>query len=150
MKYKKGFTIIEMIVAVTVFSILFISVTGVFISILRAQRQAFTVNYLTDQASYSLEYLYRQIRDAQELIVGEDNIQIKDKNGVNVIIELKDQRISFGDSFLTPKDIIVGKLSVLKEPELDSLYKKITILLEMSKDSHSLILQQTISLRNPS
>ncbi len=147
--FKKGFTIVEMLVSVTIFSILIVAVLSLFVSILRAQRHAFTTNYLTDQASYSLEYIYKQVRDSypEDLEVEDDSIKIVNKKG-GAIIKLEEGRIKVGNSFLTPGDIEVKKLEVI-DSDLKQSYKRLTILLEMTKDERELFLQQTISLRNP-
>ncbi len=149
--FKKGFTVVEMLVAVTIFSLFFIAIISVFISILNVQREAFTINYITDHASYSLEYIYKQIRDAQSIEeIEENNIKIIDKKGNELNITTQDGVIKLNDILLTPKDINVELVILSNNEEDNNPHKKITILFKMDKDNHSLTVQKTISLRNPS
>ncbi len=141
--FKKGFTVIEMFVAIAIFSVFIVSIFGVFTSILSLQREAYATNYLAAQASYALEYMGRQIRDTRELsVLSEDTINIGGK-----IITLENNRIKFDETWLTPQDIEVIFLKLIDHKEAD--YERLTLLLYMKSDDHGLLLQQTISLRNP-
>ncbi len=144
---NRGFTIVEMLITVAIFSILMIAVTGVFVSILNTQRYTFSLNQLVDQSGYALEYLGKQIRDANQLESADGGeIKITNKKGEEITIKLKDERIKIGDVFLTPGDITVDSFEVLDFQEED--YKRVTILMKVVKDEASLILQQTIAVRN--
>ncbi len=148
--FKKGFTVVEMLVAVTIFSLFFIAIISVFISILNVQREAFTINYITDHTSYSLEYIYKQVRDARGIRGMDDNdIKIIDKKGEELDITTQDGVINLNNIPLTPKDINVEFVLLNNEGD-DNPHKKLTILFKMDKGNHSLTVQKTISLRNAS
>jgi len=87
-KFKKsgvGFTLIEVMVSVAIFSLLIAGPTGFFISSLKAQKKALSSQELVDTASYFLEYASRAIRMAQkEKNMGSPNVCLTvSGNGAN-------------------------------------------------------------------
>lgn len=62
---NKGFTLIEMLIAVTIFTVVVGTGSGVFISALRAQQAAFAEQELVESTRFAIEYMSRQIRLAQ-------------------------------------------------------------------------------------
>lgn len=67
---NKGFTLIEMLVAVVIFSLIIGAISGIFISGLIGQRQALVSQKLLDQTSYALEYMGRALRMARKQTTG--------------------------------------------------------------------------------
>jgi len=63
---KRGFTLIEMLVAVTIFVTVITVASAIFVSGLRAQRQSLAYQQLLDQTSYLMEYMSRAIRMAKK------------------------------------------------------------------------------------
>lgn len=63
---KKGFTLIEMMVTVVIFSLIITTVTGIFISAIGAQRKALAYQELLNQTSYAMEYMSRSLRMAKK------------------------------------------------------------------------------------
>ena len=63
---QKGFTLVEMLVAVLLFSLIIGVISGLFISGIRGQRNALASQRLLDQTSYSLEYMSRALRMAKK------------------------------------------------------------------------------------
>jgi len=61
---KKGYTLIEVLVAVSIFTILVAGPTGLFITALRGQRKALATMEIIDDSSYALEYISRALRMA--------------------------------------------------------------------------------------
>lgn len=62
----RGFTLIEMMVTITIFSIVIGVILGIFISGVQQQRIALTGQVLLDQTSYALEYMSRALRMARK------------------------------------------------------------------------------------
>jgi len=65
-KKDAGFTLIEMLVVITVFSILMVAIIGIFVSALRIQRYYLASQRLLNETSYVMEYTSRFIRMAQK------------------------------------------------------------------------------------
>ncbi|MBU3942410.1 type II secretion system GspH family protein [Patescibacteria group bacterium] len=67
---NKGFTLIEMLVVVVIFSIISVSLTGVFVSSLKIQKYNLKQQQLLNQTSYFVEYMSRSIRMAKKDTIG--------------------------------------------------------------------------------
>ena len=67
---KQGFTLVELLVSITVFSLIITSVGGSMTSILKAQRRLLSLQELSEQTSYAEEYMSRAIRMATKDIDG--------------------------------------------------------------------------------
>jgi len=63
---KKGFTLVELLVAMAVFSIIGAVIVGIFVSGIQAQKKALVAQELSSQVSYVIEYMGRAIRMAQK------------------------------------------------------------------------------------
>ncbi|MBI4993885.1 type II secretion system protein [Candidatus Wolfebacteria bacterium] len=59
---KKGFTVIELIVVLSVFSIIIATVVGIFVSSLQTQRSAISLVEAEDNIGLALEQMAREIR----------------------------------------------------------------------------------------
>jgi len=66
LKISPGYTLIEILVAVTIFIIVIIGPTGFFIASLRGQRRALSAKEIIDNSSYTLEYIGRALRMAKK------------------------------------------------------------------------------------
>lgn len=64
LKSKRGFTLVEMLVAIFIFSLVISVTVSLFTSGLRAQRNALATQQLLDQTSFTLEYMSRALRMA--------------------------------------------------------------------------------------
>jgi len=65
-KKNKGVTLVELLVAIVIFSIVIVAITGIFVSIIRVQRYTLLVQQLLDQTGYLAEYMSRSIRMAKK------------------------------------------------------------------------------------
>ncbi len=61
-KMKNGFTLVELLVTIGIFSIVIGMVSGIFILGIRQQKVAFASQTVLDQASFALEYMSRTLR----------------------------------------------------------------------------------------
>ena len=64
--HEKGFTLIELMVAVGVFSIAITASSGLFITSLRGQQRAYVVQNLADNARYAMEIMAKEMRMGSE------------------------------------------------------------------------------------
>lgn len=63
---NKGFTLVEMMITLLIFSVIIGVVIGLFVSAIKVQRYNLTYQQLLDQTSYALEYMSRAIRMARK------------------------------------------------------------------------------------
>lgn len=61
-----GFTLIEMLVVVVIFSIIIGAIIGVFVSAIRTQKYCLVAQQLLDQTGYAMEYTSRFLRMAKK------------------------------------------------------------------------------------
>ena len=171
---KKGYTLIEVLVAVSIFTILVAGPTGLFITALRGQRKALAVMEIFDNSSYALEYISRALRMAKKDDLTVMNCLLGDK--VNYELTHSGQGIKFRNYndecqefyleggqikeakgvnilSLTPDDLEITNLifQVSGAEQTDYLQPRVTILLEIRKRTQpesKIRLQTTISQRN--
>lgn len=79
--YVRGFTLIEILVSISVFSIIISSISGIFVFSVKEQRKTLTSQILLDQTSYVLEYMSRSLRMARKQIAEE--AQCLSQSGLN-------------------------------------------------------------------
>ena len=174
MNGDKGFTIIEMLVAVTIFTLVFGAATGVFVSSLRAQRQSLAYQELLDQTSYLMEYMSRAIRMAKKDDIEIGGVSLNCLSGDKVNYEFSGQCLKFrnyknecqqfclndtrlketkaGDeNYLTAEDLNVENFNVTLdgETQTDNFQPTVAISLEIEgKEQARIKIQTTISQRD--
>lgn len=65
-KKQKGFSLVEMMITIFVFSLIVGAISGLFIAGIRGQRSTLAHQRLLDQTSYALEYVSRALRMAKK------------------------------------------------------------------------------------
>jgi len=70
MRKNKGFTLVEMMVAVAILAIVVTVASTIFVLAIQAQRQSLAYQELLDQTSYVIEYMSRALRMAKKDITG--------------------------------------------------------------------------------
>jgi prepilin-type N-terminal cleavage/methylation domain-containing protein len=70
-QFNFGFTLIEMLVAITLFAIIIAAISGIFISTIRSQQKILATQQILDQTSYVLEYMSRALRMAKKDLTGD-------------------------------------------------------------------------------
>lgn len=165
---NKGFTLIEMVVVIGIFTLLVSAGSGLFISSLKAQRQGLATQEVLSQTSYLMEYMSKALRMAKKDITGTctgtvklnyvfagqcikfvnyqdecqqfclDGSRLKDENGL----------------YLTSETLQVSSFNVVlageQQPPLDYLQPRVTIFLDIQgKEQSAIKIQTTISQRNP-
>ena len=127
MKMKnKGYTLIEMMVAVAVFTLVIAAPTGFFVTALKGQQKTLSSQELSANVSYVLDYMSRALRMAKkdlagdcisqdfnyELSPGGNSIKFKNYNDICQEFyldngKLKETRYGLGTVVLTPEDLEV-------------------------------------------
>lgn len=72
-KKNKGFTIIELLVVVSVFSSIVFIISSLFISVFKQQRKTLNQQELLNQTGYVVEYMGRALRMAKEDVSAENS-----------------------------------------------------------------------------
>lgn len=171
---KKGFTLIELIVSMTIFLIVMVSIIELFASGIKAQKRSLALQTLSDSTSYAIEYMSRTIRMAKKDLTGtyistgcnfenpggdltkirflnykkEDQWFILDNKQIK---EKKDATSEF--TALTSDNFQVNKLSfkLSGQCQTDDTQPKVTIIIEIQTkeiEPQTLNIQTTISQRD--
>ena len=171
----RAYTLIEVVMAIGIFSILIAGPTGFFISSLRSQSRALGLREVIDNTSYFMDYISRALRMARK----DDILGVDCLSGTNVNYEITHlgEGIKFRNSkdecqefyldgnqlkedkdgnalFLTSDDLDVSMIGfeLSGEEQDDPIQPRITIVLEMTKkddpDFPKMRIQTTISQRN--
>jgi prepilin-type N-terminal cleavage/methylation domain-containing protein len=63
---KNGFTLVEILVAISIFALIMVVAGGLFVHVLQSQKKVLAYQELFDQTSYIMEYITRGIRMAKK------------------------------------------------------------------------------------
>jgi prepilin-type N-terminal cleavage/methylation domain-containing protein len=169
-----GFTLVEMLVAVAIFSIVTSVAIGFFTTAIKSQRKVLAQQQLLDQASYAMEYMSRAIRMAKkdDVSIGGVTKDCLPENKVNYTISQGGVKFRTYDNscqqfYLSAGQLIENKDDVilpLTSPSLvvksftiipsgwdqsDSFQPAVTIFLDIEyPDLAEIKIQTTISQRN--
>jgi len=174
---KNAFTLIEVLVAVGIFSLVMGMVSAILLSAISLQRKNLAVQRLLDQTSYALEYMSRTLRMAKkqtsdlpscisqdynyEITRGGYGIKFIDEQDVchefywdSSLRQLKEVK-GTQESFLTPEELEVTnfKINLSGEYGEDEKQPRLTILLQIKgrrglvEEFPEIKIQTTISQR---
>lgn len=170
----KGFTLLEILIAITLFSIVVVGFLNLFTSAFRYQKESLNSAYLLNTASFLSEYLSRALRVAQkessfpptclsqyglnyEIIGGGEGIRFINSQGEcqSFFLENNTLMIQKGGIFqpLTPSNLRVEnlKFEIVGEAQDDFSQPKVTFILKLKligDSSQALNFQTTISQRD--
>jgi prepilin-type N-terminal cleavage/methylation domain-containing protein len=172
---KKGFTLVEVMVVVSVFSVLFTITTGLFSFALKTQRNIRHHQEMISQLSYTADIIASQLRDAkitpplEVCVEGEDNysestqgdegIRFYSRDNLCVEIYRKDTVLLVGSPEsgeaipLTPKPIFIEDFKVtIQNPGMnDSGQARVTFMIKAKGPypyEKEMTLVRTVSQRN--
>ena len=170
---NKGFTLIEMVVAVAIFTLLVGTTSSVFLSSIRNQKQGLATQEVLDQASYLMEYISRSLRMAIKDDISSGGVTMDCLSGNRVNYEFAGQCLSFRNyqntcqqfclegtrlkdengNYLTSTNLQVAGFAVtlngVTQPPVDNLQPRVTVSLNIAgQEQTSIKLQTTISQRN--
>ena len=159
--YHKGFTLVEMMVVILIFSIIVGAMAGLFVSVIQVQRNTLAAQLLLDQTSYAMEYASRSLRMAKKdteatcLNVQNDNYQygLDINNDSNIWFlnhegvcqsfkrddtsfeDCKENRIpSCLDLFSSNFKVKTFSVSLMGENGFDNIQPRVTISLDIKRE----------------
>lgn len=158
---QRGFTLVELLVAMSLFVIITSIATGNFIRSLRAQRAATGMIAINDNASLTLEQMAREIRTGGNFTTtGDSQLNFTNAFGETVIYKLENEAIKrvvggAPAAPLTAKNVIIKELkfNLMGHVAGDEMPPRITISISVGSDYHDLKnvvtnIQTTVSARN--
>lgn len=174
MNKNKAFTLIEMLVAVTIFTLVVGSTAGLFIAGIRSQARALVSQKLLDETGFVMEKMSRALRVAKKDTAGtciSTNFNYQNLGGIASITFINSQgvcqefRLNTGTGqleeyrggslfgVLTSNNLEVSSLifDLSGESQADNLQPRVTILLKIKNANAAkpeMTIQTTISQRN--
>jgi len=165
----KGMTLLEIIVALSIFSIMITGAINLFSSLIKYQKNLLDRAYVLNAVSYSVEYMSKAMRMAQKDTTGKcittgnnfaltagPNIEFLNSNNdcQEFFLEngaVKVRKLGIVQN-LTPSNIVIEGLnfSVLGDGQSNTLQPKVTFSLKaksLNNATLSLIIQTTVSQR---
>ena len=101
LKADAGYSLIELLVAIGVFATVVAIMSGMFMTSLRGQKKAVTVQNLADNIRYAMEIMSKEIRMGSGFGLNGGILQFKsnmpNRNGANVEFSLQGGQIMFDD-----------------------------------------------------
>ena len=102
MFHERGYSLIELLVAIGIFGTVVAIMSGMFMTSLRGQKKAVTVQNVADNIRYAMEIMSKEIRMGSNFNpIGATDLQFKsnmpNRNGANVEFSLQGGRIMFDD-----------------------------------------------------
>ncbi len=166
MKLRKGFTLVEIMVSLTIFSVLIVLATSSFVRALRTERQIAAFIAVNSNVGAFLEQIAREMRTGKDFCINGNNcsatsIAFTNADGEKISYCLDDNSIkrsansscSSGQS-MTGANVLVEYLSfvVSGNRDNDNLPPRITILVGATSNkqyavSYEVNLQTTVSAR---
>jgi len=158
---SRGFTIIELLVAMGLFIVFMVIASGTFIRALRTQRAIVALIAANDNVSLSMEQMAREIRTGTSFSLSGNDLSFVNAAGVGVTYRLNPstnaiEKEKAGANFvpITATNVKVNSLNFYLSGQLanDGLQSRITIVLSASPNVPSVLnsninLQTTISAR---
>jgi len=168
-----GFTLVESMVTVAIFSMLIVSATNIFLSIIRSQRNTLASKNAQEAVSYALEVMSKELRmakvdDGKCSSSGYGQVYVVDVNNDEIIFRnYQDECVTYfldGDrlkikrdeklAFMTPDNIEISQLNfTIKYPDINIEQPLVTVRFVLSYfnsdiGQQSLNVQTSISSRS--
>lgn len=162
---KKGFTLVELIVAVFIFSVLVTIAGGSFVSALSLQRRALNIKKVEENGRFILELMSRELRVANPINTANNSCPanasaISFQHPVNGLVQYSlsgsqvHRNVGGADTIISNPDIEVSRLvfCVSGNTAGDDRQPRVTIILGLKTagsglDAATLDLQTTVSQR---
>ena len=156
-KNNKGFTLVELIVAVSVFSLLSIVMGGIYLSFTKSQTRTKASQSLLNDAQYVLETLAKDFKSNEITNCTPEEITTKEENGSVKTFTYSDNKINVNTvntvSLNDTRNFIVTYLNFNCNVDDDNVQPIVTIVMEVENVTLDLSgkvsykLQTTISSR---
>lgn len=152
---NKGFTLIELLVALAVFCLIMIAMSSTALSIMKAQRKAFSLQVVQESSRYILESMIKEIRmGVIESSSGvDDTLKIINSKGENVEYRFLGNKIRRNGQDLSSSDIrLTGSFYVRKSfspnRALVTIAMKIKSKEEKTEEQSEIYIQNSVTSRS--
>jgi len=158
---NKGFTLIELIIALAIFSLVIVSMVSITVSMIKSQRKIFAIQNIQEPARYILESMSKEIRMSEINWVSGDNLTLNITNDKNENVgyrfiaadRLQRQVDGGGWQYLSPANLeLTGGFYISKSSFPDRAIVTVTMQIKSTETKAEkqaeVYLQSTISQRS--
>lgn len=156
---KKGFILIELVVAVALFSFAIIIALSLFMTGIKGQRRIIANQNIQESARYILEFMAKEIRMSEITGTTSSTLNLKRASGEIVSYSFAGTNINRIDSLnsgpINSNDVLItGSFSVVGLGEGDGIQPKVTMAMKIqnislrAEENSNLEIQTTVSIRN--
>lgn len=121
-KEKRGFTLIEMLVSIAIFSLVLVVILGAIMSIVDANRKARTLMTVMNNLNFTVESMTRSFKTGQDSFVSGDCFYTEevdyDTTGGALTLNKRDVGYCIDDGVIT-KSVDGGSPSALTSPDIE-------------------------------
>lgn len=147
-----GFTLIELIIALAVFSLVILSIGGIFVSVINSQRKAISLQNTQEAGRYLLESMTKEIRMStinSSSADGVTTLNITNPNGetFNYVFDNTNKRLLRKNQVLSPNNIEISGSFYIKKGTSPSWFK-VTIVMKLKAKGTKLEQQAVIDLES--
>lgn len=159
MRNGAGFILIELVVAVALFSLAITIALSLFMAGIKGQRRIIANQNIQESARYILEFVAKEIRMSEITGATSSTLNLKRANGEIVSYSFDGSNINRTDSLtsgpINSSDVsIIGSFSVVGLGEGDGIQPKVTMAMKIQnislkvEEQSNLEIQITVSIRN--
>lgn len=160
-RYNKGFTLVELMVGITIFVVVISIVVSLFMMGIKGQRNLITIQTIQDNARYLLEFIAKEIRMSVVDNSTAETLNITRSDGESVTYSFINQRIdrltsspSTSGSLNSDQVLIDGRFYTMGVGRSDGQQPRVTIVLKVkitddkAEKESEVNLQTTVCPRN--
>lgn len=146
-KTETGFTLIELLVAMAVFSLIVVSIAGIFVSILNAQRKAIALQVTQEASRFLLESMAKEIRMSVLNSYGSNYVDITNPDGDRFTYVFSGGQLYRQGQLISPDsiEIVSGGFNVIQQAQ--PIATKVTIVMTVRGKNTSLAQQTALNLQ---
>jgi len=149
---EKGFTLLELLLAISLLSLVITITIGIFVSGSKSQRKIIELSVAQREGGYLMETISRELRMATAIAVSQQNNQDSDLvftnyDGDPTTYELNGGRILRNSSPISSSDVIIENLKFYVSDTFIDTQPLITIVMKVKTKDTTIFLQDSIALR---
>jgi prepilin-type N-terminal cleavage/methylation domain-containing protein len=149
---NKGFTLLELLLAISLLSLIITITVGIFVSGSKTQRKIIELSAAQREGGYLMETISREIRMAKAINSDQEgnndsDVEFTNYDGDPTIYELSGGQILRNTKPISSSDVTIENLTFYVSDDFNDVQPLITIVMKVKAKDTSILLQDSIALR---
>ncbi len=153
---EKGFTLLELLLAISLLALVITITVGIFVSGSKSQRKIIELSAAQREGGYLMETISRELRMATAINASQENNNDSDIEFTNydnilttydLILDANGNYITRNGSRISSSDVIIEDLKFYVSDTFVSTQPLVTIVMKIKAKDTSILLQDSIALR---